>query len=70
VELIEINRFAKTVGFNAGRNIWISLGYNFIGFKDRDFSRADFTSEGPFITMRLKFDLVSVRDAVKWVSGQ
>jgi hypothetical protein len=68
VELIEINRFAKTVGFNAGRNIWISLGYNFIGFKDRDFSRADFTSEGPFIT--IKFDQVSVRDAVKWVSGQ
>jgi uncharacterized repeat protein (TIGR01451 family) len=59
-----------SVGFNAGRNIWISLGYNFIGFRDRDFSRADFTSEGPFITMRLKFDQVSVRDAVKWVSGQ
>jgi hypothetical protein len=59
-----------SVGFNAAKNIWISVGYNFIGFKDRDFSRADFTSEGPFITMRLKFDQVGVRDAVKWFSGQ
>lgn len=59
-----------SVGFNAGRKLWISVGYNFIGFKDRDFSRADFTSEGPFITMRMKFDQVSVRDAVKWFSGQ
>jgi opacity protein-like surface antigen len=49
-----------SVGFNAAKNIWISVGYNFIGFKDRDFSRADFTSEGPFITMRLKFDQVGV----------
>jgi hypothetical protein len=57
------------VGFKTGRNLWISLGYNFIGFKDRDFSRADFTSEDPFITMRMKFDQVSVHDAVKWVSG-
>ena len=59
-----------SVGFNAGRNIWVSVGYNFTGFKDRDFSRADFTSEGPFIKMRMKFDQVSVRDAVKWFSGQ
>jgi hypothetical protein len=59
-----------SVGFNAGRNLWISVGYNFIGLKDRDFSRADFTSEGPFITMRMKFDQVSVRDAVKWFSSQ
>lgn len=59
-----------SVGFNAGRNVWISVGYNFTGFSDRDFSKADFTSEGPFIKLRMKFDQVSIRDAVKWVSGQ
>jgi uncharacterized repeat protein (TIGR01451 family) len=59
-----------SVGFNAGRNIWISLGYNITGFKDHDFSQADFTSQGPFIKLRMKFDQVSVRDAVKWFSGQ
>jgi outer membrane protein OmpA-like peptidoglycan-associated protein len=59
-----------SVGYNAGKNIWVSVGYNFSGFRDRDFSQSDFTSEGPFIKLRLKFDQVSVRDAVKWFSGQ
>jgi hypothetical protein len=59
-----------STGFNLGKNFWISVGYNITGFKDRDFSRADFTSEGPFIKFRLKFDQMSARDAVKWFSGQ
>lgn len=59
-----------SVGYNAGKNIWVSVGYNFTGFKDRDFSRADFTSQGPFVKLRMKFDQASVRDAVKWFSGQ
>lgn len=59
-----------SMGFHAGRNIWMSVGYNFTGFRDRDFSKADFTSEGPFIKLRMKFDQVSMRDAVKWFTGQ
>jgi uncharacterized repeat protein (TIGR01451 family) len=59
-----------STGFNLGKNFWISIGYNITGFKDRDFSAADFTSQGPFIKFRLKFDQASVRDAVKWFSGQ
>jgi uncharacterized repeat protein (TIGR01451 family) len=59
-----------STGFNLGKNFWISVGYNITGFKDRDFSRADFTSEGPFIKFRFKFDQMTARDAVKWFSGQ
>lgn len=59
-----------SMGFNTGKNVWISLGYNFTGFQDRDFSKADFTSQGPFIKMRLKFDQVSAREAVRWFTGQ
>jgi hypothetical protein len=59
-----------SVGIQAVRNLWVSLGYNFTGFKDRDFSQSEFTAEGPFVRLRLKFDQVSVREAVKWVSGQ
>jgi hypothetical protein len=59
-----------SVGYNAGKNLWVSVGYNVTGFKDRDFSQADFTSEGPFIKLRMKFDQVTVREAVKWFSGQ
>ena len=59
-----------SVGYNVGKNFWFSVGYNLAGFRDRDFSSADFTSQGPFVKLRMKFDQVSVRDAVKWFSGQ
>ncbi|MDH4164283.1 MAG: OmpA family protein [Nitrospirota bacterium] len=59
-----------SVGFNAAKNLWVSLGYNITGFTDRDFSNADFTTQGPFIKLRMKFDQVSVREAVRWITGQ
>jgi len=59
-----------SIGLHAGRNLWISVGYNFAGFTDRDFSKADFTAEGPYVKIRMKFDQASVRDAVKWITGQ
>jgi hypothetical protein len=59
-----------SVGYSAAKNVWISLGYNIAGFTDRDFSRADFTAQGPFVKLRMKFDQVSVREAVRWITGQ
>ncbi len=59
-----------SIGFTAAKNLWISVGYNFSGFTDRDFSKAEFTAAGPFVKLRLKFDQVTARDAVKWISGQ
>jgi len=56
-----------SVGYNIMQNIWISLGYNFTGFNDKDFSQADFTAQGPFVRFRVKFDQNSVQDAAKWI---
>lgn len=56
-----------SVGCNVVENVWISAGYNFIGFQDEDFSRADFTAQGPFVKFRLKFDQHSVRDLLKQI---
>jgi hypothetical protein len=58
-----------SVGHNLVENVWLSLGYNFTGFKDRDFSRADFTAAGPYLKMRMKFDQNSVRDAVSMINN-
>jgi hypothetical protein len=58
-----------SVGYTAAKNLWISMGYNFEGFKDRDFSRADFTSQGFFVKLRMKFDQLSAAEAVKWFAG-
>ncbi|MGI9290815.1 MAG: hypothetical protein ACR2QG_06025, partial [Gammaproteobacteria bacterium] len=44
------------VGVTILDNFWISLGYNFDGFNDEDFSKADFTAKGPYIKFRIKAD--------------
>ena len=63
------NRLGISLGYNPARNIWLSFGYNFKGFYDRDFSRADYTTNGIFIKFRLKFDQNSAQDAVRWITG-
>lgn len=59
-----------SVGYNFVKNVWVSAGYNFTGFRDRDFSKANYTGEGPFVKFRMKFDQGTAKDAVKWLSGQ
>ncbi|MFO7982449.1 MAG: OmpA family protein [Desulfuromonadales bacterium] len=58
-----------SLGYNVVKNAWVSLGYNLLGFRDEDFSRADFTAQGPFMNFRFKFDQNSVREAARWLGG-
>jgi uncharacterized repeat protein (TIGR01451 family) len=58
-----------SVGYNLMQNVWVSLGFNLIGFKDKDFSMSDYTAQGPFIRFRIKFDQNSVSEAAKWLNG-
>ncbi len=37
-------------------NVWITVGYNFTGFHDGDFSEAGYTAQGVYVTFRIKFD--------------
>jgi len=57
-----------SVGYNVIKNAWVSLGYNLIGFSDKDFSAAEYTAQGPFVRFRFKFDQNSVKDAVAWIN--
>ena len=47
-------------GFEFGRilttNLWLSAGYNFSGFNDRDLVDADYFNKGVYIRLRYKFD--------------
>ncbi|MGB7739313.1 MAG: OmpA family protein [Steroidobacteraceae bacterium] len=44
------------IGYSPFDNAWFSVGYNFSGFSDRDFDSAYYTAQGPFLTLRFKFD--------------
>ena len=43
-------------GYQLIGNMWVSVGYNLVGFKDADLSGEDITRRGAFIRMRFKFD--------------
>jgi hypothetical protein len=53
-----------SVGCNVMQNMWLSFGYNLRGFRDRDFSAANYTSQGPFLQFRVKFDQNSVKEGL------
>ena len=44
------------VGWSPVVNGWLSLGYNVLGFHDRDFQAARYTAHGPYLKLRFKFD--------------
>lgn len=55
---------SKTSDFSAGvsvgltpfENGWLSIGYNFTGFRDEDFSENGYTNKGAFVQFRFKID--------------
>lgn len=44
------------VGYLVMQNVWLSLGYNFTGFTDRDLASEDYTQRAFYLRMRIKFD--------------
>ena len=44
------------VGYLLRQNLWLSVGYNFFGFKDKDLADADYLQRGVFFRLRFKFD--------------
>lgn len=55
------NSVGVMAGYSPMHNVWLSLGYNFIGFYDRDFVGANARMEGVVLDFRIKFDQNSVR---------
>jgi uncharacterized repeat protein (TIGR01451 family) len=50
------------VGTTIAKNIWISVGYNFAGFRDADFSASRHTAQGPYLSIRMKADQDTFKD--------
>lgn len=48
------------LGSEVGRvlkeNLWLSVGYNFFGFSDKDLSGENYTNRGLYMRLRFKFD--------------
>lgn len=44
------------VGFLMMNNLWLSAGYNVLGFRDDDLAADEYTRRGAYLRMRFKFD--------------
>ena len=49
-----------SISLSPFENSYITLGYNVVGFHDRDYSDVRYTRSGPYVTLRLKFDQNSI----------
>ncbi|MES3099943.1 hypothetical protein [Sphingomonas faeni] len=58
-----------SVGVSPAKNTWISAGYNVSGYRDRDFEDDRYTRQGPYVTMRLKFDQTTIGGATRALFG-
>lgn len=63
------NSYGLSLGVRPVKNLWTSIGYNFEGFIDNDFSAANYTAKGVYLKLRFKADqdtLSSLREAFSW----
>ncbi|MBI5845786.1 MAG: DUF11 domain-containing protein [Deltaproteobacteria bacterium] len=51
-----LTAWGPEIGVMMFSDFWLSLGYNFNGFRDEDFSEANYWSEGFYVKVRFKFD--------------
>ena len=49
------------LAWNARDNMWITLGYNIVGFHDGDFAEARYTAQGPYLRVSIKADQETLR---------
>lgn len=50
------------LGISVAKNMWVSVGYNFVGFDDKDFAATRYSAQGPFIKFRMKVDQDTFKD--------
>lgn len=61
--------YGASVGYVPTRNVLLRAGYNVAGFKDRDFSAFNYTAQGPYFKINVKFDQEDVRDKLRSFMG-
>ena len=50
------------VTFAPDKNMNVRLGYNVVGFEDRDFEESRYTRNGPYIQLDIKLDQTTFKD--------
>jgi uncharacterized repeat protein (TIGR01451 family) len=51
------------VGYLLGKNLWLAVGYNLLGFEDDDLVDGDYSDPGVYLRLRVKFD----EELLRWL---
>lgn len=57
--------YGAELGYLVQQNVWASAGYNFSGFTDRDLTGSDYTMQGLYVRLRMKFDEKDIQKHTK-----
>lgn len=57
--------YGGAVGYKLLKDSWVGVGYNMKGFDDSDFSRRNYTNEGPYLQIRVKFNQHNFKDILE-----
>ena len=60
--------WGPSIGVSPVKNVWVSAGYNMMGFKDEDFEAAEYSRKGVYLQMRIKFDQNTARGLLRKIS--
>ncbi len=60
--------YGPSIGISPVKNVWMSVGYNVNGYKDQDFSAAEYSQKGMYLKFRFKFDQNSARGLLDMIS--
>jgi hypothetical protein len=59
-----------SIGVSPARDLWVTAGFNILGYRDRDFEADRYTRAGPYLTARFKFDQHSLGAATRALFGK
>lgn len=59
-----------SVGVSVVENTWLGVGYNLWGYDDPDLSASNYTAQGPYIRLRVKFDQLTLPGVAAWLNKQ
>ncbi len=60
--------YGPSIGITPLDNIWLSFGWNIVGFRDEDFIAAEYAQKGPYLQLRMKFDQETAKGLLDLIS--
>ena len=62
--------YGPSIGVTPVKNVWLSLGYNVVGYREEDFAAAEYARQGVYLKFRFKFDQNTARGLLNMITPE